>query len=123
MGKVSFDIGDKVVTIKDGELRKGVIKKIFELNPPICIIEAEDGTLAKVYCRDVALAPEPKTETQEESEPVVKSEITITPDEFQDISCRVVAEMTENNLGAAWALMSLVAKLYMALFVEPWEND
>ena len=124
MKRIDFSTGDEVVTIKDGELRKGVIKNFFPVDPPIFIIEFEDGTIEKV--RYDKVAPAPKTETQEpeeKNEPVVKSEITITPDEFMNITARVVAKETKGDLIVGMAFARLFGKVYKALFVEPWENE
>lgn len=121
MQKVEFSIGDKVVTIKDGELRKGVVKNFFPVNPPIFLIEFEDGTVEKVLYNNVA--PEPKTETPEENAPVEKSEITITPDEFREITCRVIAEETKKHKIVGLAFASIMGKIHRALFVESWENE
>lgn len=120
MQKVEFSTGDKIVTIKDGELRKGVIKNFFPVNPPVFVIEFEDGTVEKVLYNNVA--PEPKTETPEENAPVEKSEITITPDEFREITCRVIAEETKDHKIVGLACASIMGKIHRALFVEPWEN-
>lgn len=123
MKRIDFSTGDEVVTIKDGELRKGVIKNFFPVNPPVFVIEFEDGTVEKVPYTNVA--PAPKTETQEseeKNEPVEKTEITITPDEFREISCRVIAENTKENKIVGLAFASLMGKIHRALFIEPWEN-
>jgi hypothetical protein len=122
MKEISFGIGDKIVSIKDGELRKGVIKNFYPMvTPPVFAVEFEDGSVEKVLYNNVA--KEPETETQEENEPIQKSEITITPDEFQEIACRVIIETSRNNTRAASAFTRLIGRLHKALFVEPWEND
>ena len=119
-----FNIGDKVVTIKDGELRKGVIKKGYPVNPPVFLIEYEDGNLDKIPYG--IIAPEPKTETPEDkNEPIEKTEITITPGEFKKISYNVSADIAKetNDYDLVLTATSLWAKLYRALFIEPCEND
>lgn len=124
MKRIDFSTGDEVVTIKNGELRKGVIKNFFPVNPPVFVIEFEDGTVDKVLYSNVA--PAPKTETQEpeeKNEPVEKSEITITPDKFKEITCRVIAAETKNHKIVGLVFASLMSKIHKALFVEPWEND
>lgn len=122
MKEISFNIGDKVVTIKNCEIRKGVVKNFYPINPPVFAIEFEDGTVEKVPYNNVA--PEPKTETpDEENEPVEKSEITITPGEFKEITCRVIAEETKDYEVIGLAFAQLMSKIHKALFVEPWEND
>ena len=121
MKQIDFNIGDKVVTIKDGELRKGVIKNFFPVNPPVFVIEFEDGSVEKVLYSNVATGP--KTETPEENAPVEKSEITITPGEFREITCRVIAEETKKHKIVGLAFASIMGKIHRALFVEPWENE
>lgn len=120
MKKVEFSTGDKVVTIKDGELRKGVIKNFYPITPPVFVIEFEDGSVEKVLYSNVA--PEPKTETPEENAPVEKPEITITPSEFREITCRVIAEEYKSRKLLGLAVASLMGKIHRALFIEPWEN-
>ena len=122
MKKIEFNTGDRVVTVVGGELRKGVIKNFYPVNPPVFAIEFEDGTVEKIPYSNVA--PEPKVETQgEKNEPVVKSEITITPDEFKDITCPIITEMTKRNVRLGFETVIILSKVYRTLFVEPWEND
>ena len=122
MQKVEFSTGDKIVTIKDGELRKGVIKNFYPVNPPVFLIEFEDGAVEKVLYSNVA--PEPKTETpEEENKPVEKSEITITPREFMRITTRVIAENTKDRKLVGLAFASIMSKIHIALFVDDWENE
>lgn len=122
MKRINFNMGDKVVTVKDGELRKGVIKNVYPVNPPVVAVKFEDGTVEKVFQSDIALEPDIET-PDETNEPAEKPEITITPDKFRDISCRVIAEEIKSNLLLAVAFSSIMSKIHNALFVEPWEND
>lgn len=129
--EIKMSIGDRVVMIENHELRRGTIKNIHaELLRPILIVEFDDGEIEKVLADDVAL--EPKTEVKEDQEvkeektskPVEKSEITITPDEFREISTNLVAE--ESKQGGAMLMMLgtiLMSKLHEALFVDEGEND
>lgn len=122
MDNVKITIGDRVITIKNNQIRKGTVTKIYDLDPIIYIVEFDDGNVEKVCHNEIAL--EPETETQEEDlEPVEKSEITITPDEFKKIACRVIVNETKDSrlMGLVFAL--LMDKIHKALFVEPWEND
>ena len=116
MKEILFDIGDKVVKIQDGKLRKCTIKNVYFTNPPIFAIEFEDGTVEKARRADIA--PEPKVETPKETEPVIKSEITITPDEFKEITIRIIAEETKCCKALGVALASIMGKIHKALFVE-----
>ena len=112
----NFEIGDNVVTIKDGELRKGVIKNVYPVTPPMLAVAFEDGTVEKVPYNNVAF--EPKTETPEQNEPREKAEITITPDEFREIASRVIAKETKDNYLVGYAFASLVGEIYKSLFEE-----
>lgn len=116
--KIDFEIGDRVVTIRDGKLRRGVVKNAYLINPPVLAIEFEDGNVEKVFCNDVVR--EPKAENpKEENEPIEKAEITITPDEFREIVCRVIAEETKGYKIVGLAFMSIAGKIHRALFIEP----
>lgn len=122
MKTIEFCTGDKIVSIKDGELRRGVVKNFYPMvNPPVFLIEFEDGNVEKVPYSNVA--KEPKAETVENTEPVEKSEITITPDEFREITCRVIANETKEHKIVGLAFASVMGKIHKALFVEPWENE
>lgn len=123
MNKLTCKIGDNVVVIEEGELRNGVVKNIYnEVNPPIYAVEFENG-IEKVPFNKVA--PAPKTETPEEPkrEPVEKQEITITPDEFREISCRVIAEETKGFHIVGLSCSMIIAKIHKALFLDESEND
>lgn len=129
--EIKMSIGDRVVKIDNHELRRGVIRKIYaDIPTPILVVEFDDGEVEKVYPNDVAL--EPKTEVKEDqevkeeknSEPVEKSEITITPEEFEEIASNVVAK--EVVKGGAMVMMLgaiLMAKLHDALFTDERENE
>lgn len=111
-----FNIGDRIVSIKNGNLHSGVVKRVFdELVDPILAVEFDDGTVEKVLARDVAT--EPKTETPEK-EPVEKSEITITPDKFREIACRVVAEECIDHIMVGVAFTAILGKIHKALFID-----
>lgn len=124
MKKIEFNVGDKIVTIKNGELRKGVIKNFYPVNPPVFAIEFEDGTVEKIPYNNVA--PEPKTETpEEENAPVVKSEITITPDEFQKIAIDVITDyaIKQNDITVGFVPTLILADIHKRLFITEAEND
>ena len=120
MNRIKFNVGDKIVTVINGELCKGVIKELYPINPPVVVVRLEDGSLAKMSCNDIA--PEPITETQED-EPIEKTEITITPEKFSEIVTRVVAEETKGHPLVALALASIMDDIHRALFMDEWEND
>ena len=128
ISKVVMNVDDRVVTIKNGRLRKGTIRNIYSDSPtPILIVEFDDGEVEKVYPGDVAL--EPKAEAKEDQEvkedkPVEKSEITITPEEFKEIASNLVAEESLTG-GPVLSVIGtiLVSKLHIALFTDEVEND
>lgn len=121
MNRIKFNVGDRIVTVINGELCNGVIKELYPINPPVVVVRLEDGSLAKLSCNDIA--PEPVTETQETDEPVEKAEITITPRKFGDIVSRVIAEETKDHPLVALALASIMGDIHKALFIDEWEND
>jgi hypothetical protein len=123
MKEISFNIGDRIVTVKNGELLKGVIKNIYPMvTPPIFAIKFEDGTVEKIPYNNVA--PEPKTETAEnEIEPEEDLEITITSSEFKNIACRVIAEETKDYPIIGYLIAEKVAKIHKALFSESREPE
>lgn len=122
MHEMKFNVGDRIVTVINGELRKGVIKELYQVSPPVVVVRLEDGSLAKVLYNDIA--PEPQAEdNQGENKPIEKPEITITPDEFKKIAARVIVEETEDHPIAGLAFAVMVRKIYNALFVDESEND
>lgn len=122
MHEMKFNVGDRIVTVIDGELRKGVIKELYQVNHPVVIVRLEDGRLAKVRYNDIA--PEPQAEdNQGENKHIEKPGITITPDEFTEIAARVIVEETEDHPMMALAFSILVSKLLTALFTDESEND
>lgn len=121
MKRVVFSTGDKVVTVKDGELRKGVIKTFYPINPPVFVIKFEDGSVEKVLYNAVAPAPEADP-PEEVNKPVEKSEVTITPDDFKKISCRAVVKWTKDHEGIDSKLVAIMGEMYRALFLEPLDD-
>lgn len=88
MSKVKkFEIGDRVLTIIDNEVRKGTITRLaLELPNPMAIIDFDDLGTRKAYVYDII--PEPKEvkeepeNVQDEREPVENQSITITRKDF-----------------------------------------
>ena len=129
--EIKMSIGDRVVMIENHELRRGTIKNIHaDIPTPILVVEFDDGATEKVYPGDVAL--EPKTERQEnetikeeikEKKPVEKSEITITPGEFEEIAVDTVVEFAKDKFMLALALSAFCEKLHKKLFTNEGEND
>ena len=128
--EIKMSIGDRVVMIDNHELRRGTIINMYvDIPTPILVVEFDDGEIEKVYPKDVAL--EPKNEVKEDQEvkeektskSVEKSEITITPDEFEKIYSKVAFEFARGNLEVGLMLSFLGANLHVALFVDEGDNE
>lgn len=74
------------------EIKKGVIDKAYS-EMEIAIVKFDDGNVEKVPYEHLHI--EPENDVQETTEPVEKSEITITPEEFRNISSHVIKEITD----------------------------
>ena len=122
-----FEIGDPVVTIKDGEIRKGVVYKTFD-QYPMMIVEFEDGSIEKVAVSQVA--PEPKAEPTPEAEDQVKEErgpvedsaITITPEKFLEVVVDAVENVSSGDALVRLVLSGFISKLYATLFMGESEG-
>ena len=112
MEKVIFSVGDKVVTIEQSQLKRGVIKDIYHLGTPILIVQFENGDVEKCVLSDVAPAPVDCPET----EPDEKNEITISENEFRDIGLDLITDLTVDKTISvidgtkATIILSLIAK-------------
>ena len=79
-----FNEHDKVITIENGKIREGIVRKNFsDMTPPVLLVEFDNGSLEKVSFDRVAHAPKPEPQDQKPNEPLEKSEITITPKELK----------------------------------------
>lgn len=123
-----FKPGLRVVVI-DGdthEVRKGVINASYE-GVEVAIVKFDDGNVEKVSFDYLGVEPETKVQEEKPTEPVEKSEITITPDEFKKIATDVVArevEKMEKGVGLLGITFTIfVAKLHRALFFDAVDND
>lgn len=123
-----FKPGLRVVVI-DGdthEVRKGVINASYE-GVEVAIVKFDDGNVEKVSFDYLGVEPETKVQEEKPTEPVEKSEITITPDEFKKIATDVVAREVEKMekggglLGITFTIF--VAELHRALFFDAVDND
>lgn len=112
---------DHVIAVKDGQVCRGTVKNVYErLN--VAIVDFGEG-LEKVSLDRLALDREAVAQGEPKRKRVEKSEITITPDEFEDIAIDVVAELAKDQpiLGVAFTMFS--AKLARALFTDEAEDD
>ena len=119
----TFNVGDRVMTIQNSEIRKGTVKIIFENFPDQLVVEFDDGEFKKTSIDKVALEPKSDTNDKQNAEPVEKSEITITPDEFRDVGIKVITKATKRPL-VTIVLTAFLADLHKALFFgEVSENS
>lgn len=123
-----FKVGTRVAVIdKDThEIRKGVINASYE-GVEVAIVTFDDGNVEKVGFDYLGIESETKVHEEKPTEPVEKSEITITPDEFKKIATDVVAREVEKMekggglLGITFTIF--VAKLHRALFFDEVNNE
>lgn len=128
--KITMKQGDTVAIIEHGEIKKGILKDVKALDRPVAIVDF-DGEIRKVLVEDLAKVQEDtKDETeeiQEDKEPVEKSEITITSDEFKKIATDVAdreVEKIEKGGGLLDIIFAIfVVKLRRALFFDAVENE
>lgn len=134
---IKFKNGDQVIKIENNKIRKGVIRRMFfEVEPVIALVEFDEGTCEKVYITDLALNPEtPETEpvaeaTEETTEkeeteptPTMRSEITITPEEFKNLTVEVAYNLAEGDFSLALAFGLFAAEIAKALFKVESENE
>lgn len=124
--KITMKQGDTVAIIEHGEIKKGILKDVKALDRPVAIVDF-DGEIRKVLVDDLARVQEESEEIQEDNEPVEKSEITITPDQFRDITTSIIGEecakMGPDGLMVGMAMGIVMAKIHTALFTDEVEND
>lgn len=124
-----FKVGARVIVIGDNkEVRKGVIQSLFE-EMRLSIVKFDNGDAEKVRFENMYIDPETKAQdekAQEEktTEPVEKSEITITPDEFKKICSEAVCKLaikTEPEILLLGAVIA--AEIHIKLFFDAVDND
>lgn len=119
----NFKLGDKVVYISDNELVKGTIGAIVE-HIGVAVVHKDDGEADKVALSSLALESESNDQGETEKEPVEKSEITITPSDFDDVvTSLMVDEMKKYGPIISMTLAVFGAKLHRALFIDEFKND
>lgn len=124
MSKLKEGVRVVVIDRNTNEIKKGVIDKAyFEME--IAIVKFDDGNVEKVPYEHLHI--EPENDVQETTEPVEKSEITITPEEFRNISSHVIEEITdklEDKSGVIGLTMIVFAsELNNALFRSEVDNE
>jgi hypothetical protein len=125
--KTDFKAGDRVMTIQNSKPRYGTIGTIYGNNyETIAVVKFEtekpnEYELKKVKVSDLILIEE--TEAKK-SEPVEKSEITITQDEFRNVGINVITKLTVEKPIVGLAFTAFLAELHKALFFgEVSENS
>ena len=119
-----FKIDQKVYVVDNGELIPGTIHTVYE-SLGYALVRFDNDELQKVMLERIAVMTEEK-ETEKPSEPVFKSEITITPEEFMNIASSIVADEakeTENPIIFMGACSILMSKIHKALFLEGSDDD
>jgi len=120
-----FNIGDRVITVENGEIRRGVVRNVFDFLAMV-VVEFDDGSIEKVRSEWMAFEPKtevkPEVEAKEEKKPIEKSEITITPDEFRDLAVRMAYAESGGSLGLSFAFTRFAAHLHDALFMAEADN-
>ena len=115
--------GDRVGVVSNGEIKKGVVMSVYS-DLDYAIVKFEDG-VSKVMLHNIGLIPEEKDQAPKETKrPVEKSEITITPEEFEKIGVKVCTKLATKFGGPGFIFRSsaLLAGLHTALFIEG-ENE
>lgn len=118
-----FEHGTRVVVIENNQVFRGEIRTSVDALE-ISTVVMEDGTVKKVPYAYIGIESEAKAPEKETRGKTVriKSEITITPDEFQKIAVRAVLDKTKDHPLFGIASTMMVAEIHKALFVEG-END
>lgn len=125
-----FEKGTTVLHIVNNRLKRGTILSIYDtLN--VAVVSFEDGSTEKVKLSDLAISYEEKRRQEPEkireekpSNPVEKSEITITPVEFRK---KVVDLATEKSMNGkfkeGFVITYIGAELHKALFYDDAVNN
>lgn len=127
MKVIKFEQGQKVARIVKNEIKIGTIVNMYlDLDDPIAVVDF-DGDYLKVPVGEIAPYEEPKKEDPKEKEPKEKESITITPDQFHDITTSIIGEecakMGPAGLMVGMAMSIIMAKIHTALFTDGVEND
>lgn len=114
----------RVIVIENHEIRRGTVGTLFE-GLGLAIVNFDDGNVEKVRLSELGIEPvaEPTEKDQEPTEPVEKSEITITPKEFRITSVDLIVEMTKDIPLVGLALTAFASELHKKLFRNVVDND
>ena len=124
MSKFMYDT--KVIFVgDDNQVERGSIQKTFD-DLKIATVKTEKGELKKIPFDKLGMVPDPVEveEKKNDSKKLIeKSEITITPDEFMELTVRVIVRLSKSEPMTAGALSIFSGMLHKALFIEESEND
>lgn len=83
--------GVRVVVIDDDhKLRRGTVKVHYDMLD-VVLVKFDDGNVEKVPFKKIGI--EPEAQEDEKKEPEEKTMITITPDEFEKITTKIVGKI------------------------------
>lgn len=123
----NFKLGDRVMMIEDSTPLYGTIHSLVDYGyEKIAVVafktdDPNEGELRKVKVSDLIRV---ETAEAKKSEPVEKTEITITADEFREIGVNVISELTADKPIVGVAFVAFLAELHKALFFgEVSENS
>lgn len=130
-----FNIGDHICMIHEDYYLKGVIKNLYpEINTAVIALDDDsravvntDIVKAKITNLDLDHDYHMSNESIPDLEPVEKSEITITPEEFRNIAISVIEKnikkMPEGKGLLGLTFTFFVSDLHRALFFDAVDND
>lgn len=121
MGKIKE--GARVVVVEENnEIKRGVVRDVFD-ELATAIVDLDDGSVEKVSFYRMGIEPETKATEEKPTEPVEKSEVTITPADFMKICSDTIAfEMIKTDPLITLGLVPFCAKLHKALFYDAVDN-
>ena len=111
----------------DNYLKEGTIKQAFD-DMQVATVLMDNGDLVKVKFSSLAILPEKTNQGEtpsEATEPIEKSEITITPDEFKEKSVKVISKLSKEVNDSVLPMLGImiISRVHRALFLEESEND
>lgn len=119
--KTNFKLGDRVMMIQNSEVRYGTIHS-FCYDPKIVLVDfktdkPDECERVKVRVSELVLVQETEAEPKK-SEPVEKSEITITADEFKKVGVELILKMSGDKAIVGLTFAAFLAELHKALFFD-----
>ncbi len=119
---INLEPGKKVAVLIDNKLSRGTIRGVYE-DIKRAIVELDDGEFKKVQLSYIGIEEEETVQEEPKNEPIEKSEITITPEEFKKIAMEVIKRESKNKPLVSMGFTIFSAKLHRALFMDEGDND